>query len=707
MNFIKKKYNDIIVILSLFGIYLSFLLPLPFSELNDASKLFIPNIIAAKNLFLQGEIPFFNEYKFCTESFLADGTSNIINPSTLLYFFLDPVWAYTISCLALFFILLVGSWSYFRIKGFSITASTVATICYAFCGQVVSWSLYHGMNLSFAIFPWILYFFNKFELTRQNIFRILAFSAIFINGLSGFVQFAFFIGFLAIIEVMEDYSKNSFKKALSRFWVVLSGLGFASIMIIPQIEAILFSYRKIVPYYQILPSNFFNLLFSMLFGKNIHSDAFGLWTETPNHWFNIGIIFITLSIFALRKHFSSLIKKPLTLITLIPLIIIYSVFFKILPSSFQFGVQSDPTRTLFWTAFGLSVLSAIGCDSWIKFIKENKSFYIPMEIKIMSIFMLLIFIVFYSINANHQLAVILKIILLPLAVLFIEAIRLKKSEDIQLKTSIAKLLIIFTAFISFYIPASIYTSKFIIQVPNVNFLDPFKKEGDSVNLLPLKTISNIEGRVLFSDGWYPRENWSNVHKIRTIAGYSTLHHKNIFLRMKKDGLINKNYNAATYFTNNINTNPKILSKYGVQYFIAKEPANDYTKQGWNLYETQKTHKIYQNPYYVGRSYILDEKNNIVQKTEIIQNTNSHIKIKALNVKSGQTLILSDSWFPGWECYDNGKKVNGFDAEGFRGYKFNSSGTHIIEWSYQPNSFILGGIMSIFSLITFLILMRLL
>ncbi|MBU4343407.1 MAG: hypothetical protein KKG21_05305 [Candidatus Omnitrophica bacterium] len=79
--------------------------------------------------------------------------------------------------------------------------------------------------------------------------------------------------------------------------------------------------------------------------------------------------------------------------------------------------------------------------------------------------------------------------------------------------------------------------------------------------------------------------------------------------------------------------------------------------------------------------------------------------KAVDVNAGDILILADSWFPGWECYDNGKKVESFDADGFRGYHIEETGHHEIEWIYKPLSFLIGLIISAIGFIAFLLFVK--
>ena len=66
------------------------------------------------------------------------------------------------------------------------------------------------------------------------------------------------------------------------------------------------------------------------------------------------------------------------------------------------------------------------------------------------------------------------------------------------------------------------------------------------------------------------------------------------------------------------------------------------------------------------------------------------------------ILLANTWFPGWNVYVDGiKKVN-YQAD----YLFQAvpmdEGTHVVEWRYEPISFIIGGILSGSSIIFVLI-----
>ena len=93
---------------------------------------------------------------------------------------------------------------------------------------------------------------------------------------------------------------------------------------------------------------------------------------------------------------------------------------------------------------------------------------------------------------------------------------------------------------------------------------------------------------------------------------------------------------------------------------------------------------------------------ILKGETITQDTSSYIKI-LVEAEAGDVLILADTWYPGWKCYANGKRVEGFNADGFRGYLIPETGHYEIEWKYQPDSLRIGLFISIISFIIFLCL----
>ncbi len=634
-----REYGFPIAIVFLF---LYSIRPFPSYQFTDGYWLSLPKLNFAFKEILNGVIPFWNEYQFCGISFLADGTTNTLNPVSIFYLFLSPEWAYTFGMIILFFVLVFGSWKYFRIIGFSKLASFVGTFGFAFSGQVLFWSLYHGMNLSLALFPCILLTFRLYEKTGELKWQLIAFVLLFMNYTGGFIQFAMFSSVVFCIEGMKKYSFYEIKKAFKdRFSTVFLAMISAMFIMIPTIQTANFSHRKLIQYFSGLIPKFSHLINMMLFGTSFGPHGY------PNYFYYLGGMLIILFVFGIIKLSKKEIFTPLFIYSLLFPLLFLCVSSGILPKNFQFGVASDPFRGIFVFIFTMTIIAGKGIDILIKNLKNSKL----------------------------------------------------KNKDIKIKiiTTALFLLVISNAFSS----AKYYLKKNVIHNyhDEINAVAKWQKQG-----LNISNLQN-EGRVVVIDDGKQifngmLEQWATFYKIRALGSYSTFYPKSIFSRVKKDKLFPEDSHAASHFRNNLRLDTKLMAKYGVIYLIQDGKSDNKQIRKWKLAEKISNDLyLYKNPEYVGRSYIVNKKGNIIRGARILKNKNSYVKI-AVNVKAGETLILADSWFPGWNCYVNGEKANGFDADGFRGYKFNKSGNYIVEWKYQPKSFLYGGILSIIGLVIF-------
>lgn len=709
-----KEYSAVLIF---FLFYANSLLPFPFIQYSDGAWLWIPRLGYEAKEILSGNFPILNSFQFCGNNLLADVSTNILNPTFIFYLFLKPAWSYTISVLLLFFILLIGIWKYFRERNFSWTASVIGVLGYAFGGQILFWSLYHGINLSFTLFPWILFSLRKFENTKLKKWGFLAFIFTFLIMLGGFIQFSIIALLAAIIEGIKDFSLKSVKDIIkTRLIIIFFGILSASVIVIPTIESILSSQRKLVPYLSNLVPKSGLLFWILTFWGNS-----GQIHDYPNYFYYIGIIIIMLAIYGLRTSFKELISQPFFIFSLIFPLIVLIVCMNILLANFQFGVASDPFRGMFVFIFMLAILAAKGTDFLIDVFKAgNESFKFPIEFKccfLINLTLTIILIPFMILNKKLIFLWIIIFMLLLFLMLGLILMPILKKKKSKFNVKIFSFWLISLVIINSFFQAKIYLSTNIYH----NFTNMFeirKQQG-----MPVSILSDESRMVDASPFSFYFEDCAPCYKIRSIGGYATLQPKDIFIRMKKDGLLPKEFNAATHYQNNNNTNPDILTKYGVKYLIIDNNSMKFLKgfifpskikysitptkekllkEGWQPIFKASNEFIFKNPKYVGRAYIINKKGNILKGVQISIDKDTYIKMQ-LKGEKGQTLILADSWMPGWECYDNGKKVKGFDANGFKGYTLNVSGIHEIEWKYQPKSFFYGFIISIFSLFAFLLI----
>jgi hypothetical protein len=691
-----KSHWEYCALIFLFLWMVASLSPLPFVQCSDGYLVWLPRLSYAVREMLSGRIPFWNEFQFCGTSLLADGNTNILNPMTLFYVFFDLAWAYTLGVLLLLCVLVAGSWLYFRERGFSKTASLVGTIGYTLSGQVLFWSLYHGMNLCLALFPLTLFAFRRVE--KKNAprdqydkghavkigWRLLAFFSMFFCALGGFIQFAFIAAASVFIEGIDQWSVGGVKRALkTRGLTVLLAVASASAVVIPTIEASIFSHRKLVPYFEGLVADRYSLWSMMFWGTSFDEHAY------PNYFYYIGLVIIALSVFAVRKHIRKRLSDPFIVYSFIFPAILMTVYLEVLPKTFQFGIDSDPWRGMFVCALSLSILAATGTDLYVnKVINERGLVFPPFELIVGG----LISVGMYSATPHHPDRTNIGFLGMLILSGFALSIVLKKEEP-GVKAVVSCIWLVLLVVGNSFVPAGLYLSENVLRKP----VDPWQIEG-----LPVEMLSD-EGRfVTIGYDIGSLEDWGIFNRMRAIGGYGSFFPRPVFARMRDEGLLPTSFHAATHYRNNRNTDPSILARYGVLYLIERRSCNIPNRVGWELAKASPGSVIYINPRYVGRAYLVNKEGNIFKGARLVENTNSYARM-VVDANAGDTLVLADSWFPGWRCLDNGKRVEGFNAEGFRGYRIETSGRHEVEWIYRSSSFFMGIVISTVSFIAFLVL----
>ncbi|MFH1541451.1 MAG: hypothetical protein ABID79_06380 [Elusimicrobiota bacterium] len=134
----------------------------------------------------------------------------------------------------------------------------------------------------------------------------------------------------------------------------------------------------------------------------------------------------------------------------------------------------------------------------------------------------------------------------------------------------------------------------------------------------------------------------------------------------------------------------LLSLLNIKYILS-----DYTLNSKNWQLVHKSHLfIYENKKFQDRSYVIDE-NGKKYNAEIISYLPEKIKIEAQN--SG-TLILSDTFYRGWNAYINGQKTNIEKANRiFRSLKLQNAKNYIVFFLYNPILFTIGLLISLLSI----------
>ena len=126
---------------------------------------------------------------------------------------------------------------------------------------------------------------------------------------------------------------------------------------------------------------------------------------------------------------------------------------------------------------------------------------------------------------------------------------------------------------------------------------------------------------------------------------------------------------------------------------------------------QKTIEIFYNPLFDAKTILLEKKplleptSSQINEAKIIEYTPNKVTIET-NSDAPKLLFLSDNYYPGWKATVDGAETLILKAD----YTFRAisvpAGKHQVIFTYDPLSFKLGIIICIFSLLSWLVILKL-
>lgn len=625
------------------------------------------------------ELPLWNPYSFSGTPLLAGSQSGSLYPLNLI--FLYPKFSLAWS----FFIMLgplLGAIFIFRYLsnlGLKKEAGLLGAITFAFSGFFTAW-LEWGNVLHTALWlPLILLSVDKlFEKANK---KTLSWFAIFIFSLSasffaGYLQVFFYIFLVTLSYIIFRWIEKKNFILLLKFGIsLLLFLAIVSPQLFPFLQFVELSARNIdranfitQPGWFIPWQNLVQFLIPDFFGNPATLNYWGVWNygELVGYVGIVPLIMVLGSIFTKRKEvlFFGLILI-LSLVFALPTLIAKTPFLLKIP----FLETSQPTRLLFLTVFSLSILSAIGFDT---FISERKKIFAYALIKVAFIFLFIILSLrFLPITADF-LIVTKRNILFPALVflssgiLILSLYFLKKQKKVKV---VIWLLILITAFDLFR-----FSWKF----------NPFTS-GEY--LFPqTKTISFLQknigsSRVMTLDSRILPPNFSASHGIQFVSGYDPLYiqryaeYVSALERNKPDISAPYGFNRIV---NPANYQNPLTNLLGVKYILSFSELNGNVKM---VHEEGKT-KTYENLSVLPRTFfvkdILESKDKedsiskmykpdydalstaVVEKykanktnfelgdTKIVNYSENKIEIETENSGEG-FLVLTDIYYPSWKA----------------------------------------------------------
>lgn len=706
------------------------------------------------------QIPLWNPYAFSGNMLLATYQSAVFHPLSLLFFVLPQIDAWSLIVVLAPF--LSSLFMYFFLKELSLKnkIALFGAVVFAFSGYFVVWWEESFMSVYSALFlPLVLYAILKlFKKPSSAPFALLTTGLTF-SILSGWFQTSFYLylfSFIWTIFLFFTFKKDR-KTLILIFLAFLISFLLSGIHLIPNLEAFIYSARgttdaKFIFDDYLLPlQRLVTFLIPDFYGSPATYNFFAPRTFYYETALFIGIPSLIASLYAILSWKT---QTSLTKFFSVSSILTLSLGFSLPTSWFllyylklPFISTVLPTRIFFLSTFCLSVLAAFGLDYLIK--KPQFRKIIPILLLLWaSIGVSIYFLIFPYKKDVYQV--------------------LKHSEFVSLKNMVipiitlcatSLLMLIFTVFKKFQ--RLFYILFFLITLVGIfYFANKYLFFSQRYSVFPqapvLKELQKIAvtDRVWGYKGGHIESNFLTFYHLFSVEGYDSFYVRRygelLGAGLKRGvysnqiprtdaSIVTNDYEAG--IEKNLYRN-KLISLLDVKYVIEKNSDNiphknsDIFKPIWTdglftIYEYKEAYprtfladkflvensssnliKAFFDPNVNLRETILLEKipnlisnqTTLVGNAQILKYTPNEVLVKTTSNKQA-ILFLSDTDYPGWNAYVDGRKTELLRAD----YAFRAvvlpQGKHTVSFNYEPNSFKIGLLLTIIGLIGFFVIFK--
>jgi hypothetical protein len=611
-----------------------------------------PHIVFYSRAIRDFTIPFWNPYYYSGTPFFASLRMGVLYPLNIAFAFFNYKIALTISIILHTF--LAGVFMYFLMKYHFKTddySSILASIIYMFNGFFIFHLEIFNSFLSYVWFPVIFLFFLK---ALEFDIRYIILTSVFltVQFFAGYPEFSFFtvlIIFIYLIWNIKYKKKHAFIQSLILFFVIIAFFIFlSSVQLLPTLEVFAhserqsgFSYEFSVKYYSMNIKTILNYLFVPVW----NSGLLKVEQDVQTSGFYFGILFpLLLILFIMDKSIKMKTKTCLIFLATLGFILSFGKFlpgYKILFYLLPWlRIFRFPVQHIFLVVVSFSIIAGLVAGS----IREKYIKYV-----LVLIFSLdLLFFGEYSYNLISK-------------------------------------------------------SFFYEKKSNIEFL---KKDDSLFRILHNPyTLRKLEGYfpssykecVKYEDTLIP--NFSVIHQI-----YSA------------DGLEVLRISEYEKFLNNMifkqGVQSKIIDFLNVKYLISHLKI---TSNKWKLVKDGE-YKIYENKTVLPRAFFIPDKDKTLnlnaglsnydislRKPVLISEYKNNKILLNINAKENGWIFLSEIYYPGWYCYVDNFKKNIRKLNPIFRTVYVEKGNRQIAFLYNPLSFRIGLILSLFALIISLLL----
>jgi hypothetical protein len=353
-------------------------IPIKNQEITDSFSQFYPWRSLVGEFWRVGKAPLWNPYMFSGTPFLATLHSASLYPLNTLYLFLSNLDAWV--GLVILQIFLASIFMYFLLRELNLTkwASVLGAIAFAFSGYMIAWLEFATGGHAGLWLPLLLYFELKLVNSGKTIWTVPISAVFFFIYTAGDFQVPFYItltyllfgGYL--LRQKGGRQQLHSRKALLVVGSLILGMLLSLPQLLPVIELFTQSVRANDPYIQ---EYYYGLMHWEKIVNFVWPDFFGN-VVTRNYWGKYGyheylafvgivpLIFVSISIFTKKlKH-----ETFFWVLLVICLIFLFPTPLAFLPYKLNIpGLgTSSASRVIFLVDFCLAVLAAYGFSKWTK-----------------------------------------------------------------------------------------------------------------------------------------------------------------------------------------------------------------------------------------------------------------------------------------------------------------------------------------------------
>ncbi|MGA2911253.1 MAG: YfhO family protein [Candidatus Levyibacteriota bacterium] len=706
---------------------------------NNAMPDVISQIYPWKTLTIEAlkhlQIPLWNPYGFSGTPLLANYQSAVLSPFNLLFFILPFIDAW--SLLVLLQPLLAGIFTYFFLRTLRISkeGAVISSLGFMFCGFLTTWMAYATLGYAILFLPLALFAIEKFYQTQKNRFLVLLAFSLPLSFFSGHFQISiYFFLFVIAYQLFKFWQVKNLKNALVLLFYTFVGILLSLPQLLPSVEAYTQSLRSgIFEKAEVIPWGYLLTFLAPDFLGNpvTRNDWFGHYAEWNAY---VGVIPLILGCFALFR----VRKKEILFFGLMALLaILFSFQTPLLDLLVVLKIPvlstSALSRIIVLFSFSVAVLAGYGFEQLLFDIRQKNI----RPIYLLLTFFVMIFAVFWGVILLKLIIPLDRIVIakqnliLPTVLFFIFwvlvtssllVVHLKKGFFLKI-LPLALILVVAFDLLRFsgkwmpFDPRS-------LMYPNI----PIAQELNKISGFD-RVMSNIGGEGTL------------YYRLPSLEGYDAVYIKRYgeFIASLSNGKLAESARSVVSFPKNGLYTKQAINLLGVKYIVNKVadghsvwnfpfwtyPAGTFlTIYNDGIYQVFENKDVFPRAFLVNQYAVVSNPQKILDtmfglhfdlRQAVVLEQNPKLKLSGqgtahissyasgkisieTNSSGNNLLFLSDTDYPGWQAYVDGRPTSIYRADfAFRAI-YVPSGIHQVEFIYNPLSFNLSVLATVFGLI---------